>query len=84
VDNRWWASVEYIGSALPAGKVAFTLEYDCEVVVYLADVIIARGEDGEGLRELEVVLPASMDRGRLVIQARDVRGEFVLRVRGKG
>lgn len=77
-DDAWSAVFEQ-QLATTAGSNGFTLEYDCDLVVYVDEVEVARAENPDGPERLEVVFEHGGGNASVRIEARDTGGPFVVR-----
>jgi hypothetical protein len=77
-DDAWSAFLSAPVSAV-AGRNGFAIEYDCAVAVFVDDEEVARGENADGPRRLEVTFDHAGGTAALRIEARDTGGPFLLR-----
>lgn len=74
-----WSAVFSQELTTAAGRNGFTLEYDCDIVVYVDDVEVARAGNPDGPEPLDVVFEHAGGAASVRIEARDVGGPFLLR-----
>jgi len=77
-DDGWSAFLS-AQVAAAAGRNGFAIEYDCAVAVFVDDREVARGENPDGPKRLDVAFDHAGGEAALRIEARDTGGPFLLR-----